>query len=291
MSRDVSIIIPNWNGGKMLVDCIDSILANTSSVDYELILVDNGSDDGSAAIVEKYTRAHSHVHGIYNHTNLCFSRACNQGYAVSSGRYVIIGNNDILLRENVVRRLCEFADANPAAGVVSPRFIGPDGVLQRLCRRFPRAWYILATYHPLGRAIDKLLLAGVLRRRYLYADRSFHKVELIDQAGASFSLFRCTTIDAAGGLFQEQFSLFFNDVDLCKRIRRQGYLIYMLPECEVMHKGSVASHQLDDRIYMDLFFEGMWSYFRQYHSFDYALLSLAWPNRSQFRRGWVGPRS
>ena len=138
---------------------------------------------------------------------------------------------------------------------------------------------MLAFYHKLGRAIDRFLLFGVLGRLYTYRDRTFAWVEKIDEAGATFNLFRREALEAAGGLFDEQFALLFNDVDLYKRIITQGYVSYVLPDCPVVHLGSLASRKLDAKTYRAQHFEGLFRYFRKYHRLDYALLCLAWPQR------------
>ena len=275
---DVTIIIPNWNGEDILPGCIDSILAHTTGVDYEIIIVDNGSTDGSVALIERYVAEHSHIHAIYNAENLFFAKPCNQGYEVSIGKYVIIANNDILLQDNAVAQLAAYAAAHPSVGIVSPIFTDEDGTtVQGFYRRFPRIWHIFVTYVKLGRGIDKYLLGRALQGRYFYRDRTFQGIEEIEEAGASFNLIKREVIDKIGFLFDECFSLLFNDVDLYKRVYACGYVSHVVGDVKVIHFGSVASNKQPSRVYKQMFYEGVENYFHKYHRLEYWLLYLIFP--------------
>lgn len=276
---DVSIILPNWNGDEIFVECVESILIHTTGVDFELILVDNGSTDRSRDAVAVFAANDQRVTAILNDENLWFAHACNQGFEISRGRYILIANNDILLEDDAVTALCRYADRHPDVGVVTPRFIGRDGEPQEFVRRLPNALYILAHYHRAGRAVDRFMLARRLQSAYFYRDRRFLEVEEIEQAGATFSLFRRQTIEDVGGLFDEQFPLLFNDVDLYRRIKDKGITSHVVPSIRIVHFAGVSTRKLEDtrhRTHQDL---GMFRYFRKHHPWQYALLALAWPMR------------
>ena len=225
----VSIIIPNWNGGSVLEECLGSILEHTRGVDYELILVDNGSSDESRRTIRDLAARNSRVTAILNEDNLFFAKACNQGFERSRGRYVLIANNDILLTDDSVADLCRYADRHPEVGVVTPRFVGVDGEPQEFVRRLPNAVHILTHYHRLGRAVDRFLFGRHFQNRYFYRDHTFEGVEEIEQAGASFSLFRRDVIESLDCLFDEEFPLLFNDVDLYYRLKARGTVSHVVP--------------------------------------------------------------
>lgn len=275
----VSIIIPNWNGGSVLQECLDSILEHTRGVDFELILVDNGSTDESRRTIEGLADRDSRVRVILNEENLFFARACNQGYEISRGRYLLIANNDILLSDDAVSGLVDYADRHPEIGVVSPCFTGRDGQPQEFVRRLPGALDIIAHYHRLGRAVDRFLLGRRLQNRYFYRDRSFDQVEEIEQAGASFSLFRRDEIDRLDRFFDEAFPLLFNDVDLYLRLKKNGVVSHVVPEIRVVHLAGVSSEKLDPERYLDFQYGAIFDYFGRHHPLQAPLLWLAWPRR------------
>ncbi len=226
---EVSIIIPNWNGGDVLETCLSSILQHTRGVKFELIIIDNGSSDESRTTVQSFAARDHRVKAIFNDTNLLFAKACNQGYEISRGQFLLIANNDILLSDDAVTALVRYAEEHHDVGVVTPLFTNLEGQPQEFVRRLPSALHILAHYHRLGRAVDRFLLGGRIQNAYFYRDRSFTGVEEIEQAGASFSLFRREAIEAIGYLFDEAFPLLFNDVDLYLRLKQHGISSHVTP--------------------------------------------------------------
>ena len=274
---DVSIIIPNWNGGDVLETCLDSILRHTQGTDFELIIIDNGSSDGSHRTVETFAARDHRVKAIFNDRNLYFAKACNQGYEISRGRFLLIANNDILLSDDAVTALVRYAEENPDGGVVTPLFTDVEGRPQEFVRRLPSALHILAHYHRFGRAADRFLFGRRFQNAYFYRDRSFSGVEEIEQAGASFSLFRREAIEGVGYLFDESFPLLFNDVDLSLRLKRHGIISHVIPEIRVVHLAGVSSEKLDPKLYRRFQYQAMFEYFRRYHPIQYPLLCLAWP--------------
>ena len=117
---DVSIIIINWNTKKLLSDCLRSVYENAGDVDYEVIVVDNASTDGS---VEMVKRDFPQVILIENVANRGFAAANNQGMAVAKGRYVLLLNSDTLVLDDAIVSTVRFADRHPRAGVTGCRVL------------------------------------------------------------------------------------------------------------------------------------------------------------------------
>ncbi len=279
MAIAVSIIIPNWNGGETLSECLRSILVHTRDVDFELIVVDNGSTDDSLQVIRQMADQDARIKPIFNDENLYFARACNQAFEISGGRYLIVGNNDIVIQDNAVKALADHADAHPGVGVVTPRFCDRDGDPQEFFRRLPNALFVIAHYHRFGRAIDRFLLGRRIQNSYFLRDRSFDQVEEVDQPGASFSLIRRQVVDRIGALFDERFPLLFNDVDLAFRIKRAGYTSHVLSKTRVVHLDGVSSQKFDQSLYQRFLYQGLFQYFRLHHPAQLPLLCLAWPGR------------
>lgn len=279
MTTTVSIIIPNWNGGEVIAQCLESIVYHTTGVQFEVLVVDNGSTDDSPQRIQKLADGDPHVRTIFNSENLLFARACNQGFQISRGHFVLVANNDILLRDDAVTTLVQYADDNPSVGVVTPRFVDREDHPQEFVRRLPTALHVLGHYHPVGRAVDRVLLRRSLQNSYFYRDRSFQEVEEIEQPGASFSLFRRDMLKSIGGLFDERFPLLFNDVDLSRRIKNAGWSSRVVPSIRVIHLDGVSSRKFDPAEYKRLQYRGMFDYFKKHHPFQFAVLCMAWPHR------------
>jgi GT2 family glycosyltransferase len=276
---DVSIIIPNWNGGKVLEECLTSILQHTVLPTFELIVIDNGSTDDGPDVIRRLASDDSHIRTIFNEENLLFARACNQGYEISRGRDILVANNDIILVDDAVCALVNHLRRYPNAGAVTPVFRDREGTAIEFFRRLPSAPRIITHYHKLGRGFDKVFLRRSIQNAYLCRDLSFDTTVIVEQPGASFTLFRREMLDLLGGLFDERFPLLFNDVDLATRMHRSGYLSHVLADVSVVHLDSVSSTKFDPQAFENLRFNGIFEYFRKHHPMQMALLALVWPVR------------
>lgn len=274
---DVSILLPSWNGVEYLRRCVASIARQREDTGLELIAVDNASSDGAAELLRRLETEHSWVRCVYNSSNLLFARACNQAYELSSAPWVLVINNDIEVPPGTLRKLLDHGEAHPDIGVVTPRFVLPDGTFQEAYRRLPTAAMVLAHYHPLGRAVDRLLLGRRLQSRYFYRDLEFDGVVEVEQAGASCNLFRREAVEDAGGLFDEGYPLLFNDVDLSARLAAGGWRSVVLSEVRVLHHDGVASRQMPSREYDRHLMSGLFRYFHRHRPARAWIIGLAWP--------------
>lgn len=263
---DLSIIISNYNCSKYLKKCIESVINTTSQISYEIIVVDNASTDSS---VEMLKGLSCHIHNlkvIRNKKNYYFARANNQGFEVSSGKYILSLNCDTIVCEGMVEKLVSFMEKNPDVGIVAPKVLSPAGNLQLgAYRRFPSIPIVLFTQTKLGHYFDKLFLGDIIRAKYIYLDKDFSKIENVEQAGAICILVRRRLIEEMGMFFDEQFPLLFNDVDLCKRVSDLGRERCVIPDAKVIHFGSVSSKLLSKKIYKEELLLGLYCYFRKHH--------------------------
>ena len=131
---DVSIIIVSWNTKQLLEQCLYSIYKNSEGLSCQIIVVDNGSTDGSAEMVkDKFPQ----VNLIRNMENRGFAAANNQGIKISKGRYVLLLNSDTIILDNAITKTVKFADNHPNVAVVGCKVLNPDMTLQRTCFMFP----------------------------------------------------------------------------------------------------------------------------------------------------------
>ena len=134
---DVSVIVVNYNAGELAAACIDSVFAHTSGLDFEMILVDNASTDGSRSRFE----ADARIRYVYSPENLGFGRANNLGLTYASGRNILFLNSDTLLRDNAIKILSDYLDAHPGVGAVGGNLVDGQGLPgQSFMRYYPSLW-------------------------------------------------------------------------------------------------------------------------------------------------------
>lgn len=246
---DLSIVLVNWNTRALLRDCLASVQANSENITLEFIVVDNHSTDDSIAMIQ---RDFPNVKLICNESNFGFARANNQGFQASTGQYVLFLNSDILVPANSLSALVDFMDSHPKIGACSPRLARADGSTQ-----------------PFAFGGDPTL--GYLLRRgiaYLFLHRSLHDWEvdqpLVDWVSGACLLARRAAFESVGG-FDENFFMYFEDNDLCYRLRQAGWKIFYNPKVTITHLGGASLAQSKTRThYYDA---SLRYYYRKHYSF------------------------
>jgi GT2 family glycosyltransferase len=221
----VAVVIVTYNSA----DCIGASLA--ALCESKIVVVDNASTDGTTDLVE---RDFPRVRLIRNTQNVYYAAACNQGAAATDGDYILFLNPDVQLAESALGRLLSFLENNRDVAAVAPRLLYPDGSVQRSVRSFPS--YAILWYELLGLSC-LFPRHGVFGRWRMNLDGVDHPID-VDQPMASCLLIRRDVWDTLDG-FDERFPMFFNDVDLCYRIKKSGGRIaYLLEVMAVHHLGS-----------------------------------------------------
>ena len=133
----LSIIIVNLNTVDLTEGCIKSIYKHKLNSPFEVIVTDNGSNDGSVEMLKKYDKDYKNFTAIFNNNNTGYAKANNQGIRKSKGNYILLLNNDTVVYKNSLNSLVEFAEKNPDAGVVGSKLLNIDGTPQMSCFNFP----------------------------------------------------------------------------------------------------------------------------------------------------------
>lgn len=233
---DVSVIIINYNSLKMTDECICSVIEKTSGISYEIILVDNASIDGSKEFFSKDKR----VTYIYNDENLGFGRANNKGIEIAQGRNILFLNSDTLLRNNAIKILSDYLDNHPKVGACGGNLFLKDGTPgMSFGRYFPSLYEELNIFFEC--LPDKIIYGGDSHFNYTGDEL---KVGFI--LGADLMVKR-STLNAVGH-FDPHFFLYYEETELCLRIKRYGKSIMSIPEAEIVHfdggkKRINASHE------------------------------------------------
>lgn len=219
---DVSVIIVNWNGERLLPECLDSIPAGVEGLRYEVIVVDNASQDKSVAWLMV---THPEVQLIPNTQNVGFARANNQALRVARGRYALLLNNDARLKPRTVTFLLDWLETHSEVGAVSPRLVNPDGTPQAFAfGQDPALWYLFL------RGVWGLITDYPLHDWGLSTLQKVHWV-----AGTSMVVRRA--VWETTGLLDEKFFMYFEDVDWCRRMRQTGWQVWYDPRVETIHLG------------------------------------------------------
>ena len=225
----LSIVIICWNDWKVIEDCLRSIFESKPKIEFEVIVSDNGSTDGS---VERIRAQFPSVRLVENGSNLGFAKGNNAGIRDARGEYVLILNPDTITHPGSLDRWIEFADRHPEAGAFGCRILNPDGTYQESARPFPTVRRSLVA--ALG-----LRQVGRLTRAFLsdkYEGWKGDSERDIDWQSGSCVLFRGDLLKKLGG-FDERFFYHYEEVDLCLRVWAVGYSIRFTPEVTVTHLG------------------------------------------------------
>jgi len=213
----LSIIILCWNDLKVIDDCLRSIYATTHSTEFEVIVADNGSTDGSIEFIGKN---YPQVRLIENGKNLRFAKANNVGIRASQGEYVLILNPDTIIHEGTLDVVVALAEKHPEAGAFGCRVLNSDGSYQACIRPFPsiRGEWIAALYlNSLGHLSDWFQAGN-------YVDWKGETQRTVGWLAGCFILVRGELLKRLGG-FDEQFFYYHEDMDLCRRVWESGQTI------------------------------------------------------------------
>lgn len=232
----LSIIIVNWNTMSLLQCCLRSLKPEIDNGESEIIVVDNASSDGAIDMVRTEFPT---VTLIANSKNLSFATGTNQGLSEASGKFVMLLNPDTELTEGTTERLMKFLDTHSDAAAAAPKLIYPDGLPQQSCRTFPTPSVLFIEALGLERLFPKSKLFG----RYRMGWFNYDETHEVDQPMASCLMIRRTALDQIGHM-DEEFPLFFNDVDLCLRLKGAGWKVFFTPAAVVVHHHGASTRQL-----------------------------------------------
>lgn len=226
----LSIVIVNWNTKPELQECLTSLQQAQFDEDWEPIVVDNASSDGSAEMVRNLFPT---CRLIASNQNLGYAAGNNEGIAVSQGEFILTLNPDTVLPPDTLARSVQVLRQKPDFGVLGVQLIGLDGNTQRSVRGFPTPIGIFGAFTGLAK-----LFPGSAFDSYSLQSFNYNKSQPAHQPMGTFLLYRRSALDAIGALprpFDEQFPIFFNEVDLLKRLADAGLPCWYESEIAIQH--------------------------------------------------------
>ena len=229
---DLSIIIVNYKSWSVLTECLDSFVQYTPKLNYEIIVVDNDSQDGE---IEPFSEKYPQVNFIKNTGNNGFAHGCNLGADNSRGKYLLFLNPDTVLTNSAaIDELFNFAQHNPNVGITSCRRINPKGKPEREIA-FANPWLIISWI----RAIYKLVNKAKIQKKFPENEMIWYP----DWIAGSVVLIEKKLFNKIGRWDQDSFWMYYEDVDLCRKIKRQDKEIALLRNVELKHAHGGSSRR------------------------------------------------
>ena len=257
MKPQPSIVIVSFNTRQLLKECLDSVYSSLaeSTLASEVIVVDNASHDGSAAMVRKHF---PQARLIANEENRGFAAANNQalkalGYGTGDtphpqpSEYVILLNPDTIVGGSALTTLIRFMDENPRAGACGARLLHSDGRFQHSAFAFPTLFQVFLDFFPISYRLTDSRLNGRYPRRLYQAGQPFP----IDHPLGAALMVRREVIEQVG-LLDERFFIYCEEIDWCLRVKAAGRGIWCVPEAEIVHHVAQSTGQFRDEMFVAL---------------------------------------
>ena len=239
------------------MDCIQSIVDDSTLHRKEIIVVDNGSSDDS---VEAVRRAFPEVKLIENGMNLGFAKANNIGIEACSGHYVCLVNSDAKVQAGCIQALCGYLDSNPAVGIIGPRILNPDMTLQDSCRKFPSLLNNFFAVFGLNKIFPKSKILSAEQMLYFPHDR----ICRADYISGCFLMVRRSAIQEVG-LLDERFFIYNEEVDWCKRFWDLGWEVVFFPGASAIHHHGASSSRDPLRFDVEMWRTRLLYWAKHYH--------------------------
>jgi GT2 family glycosyltransferase len=236
IAPQVSIVIVSFNTRGLLRECLQSVEDSAVDVYHETIVVDNASNDGSADMIE---HEFSRVRLIRSEVNLGFAGANNRGFEIARGSYIVLLNSDAFLAPGALALSVIHMENDSTAGVGGARLVGRDDSWQPAARMFPSLLNDLLMMSGLAAHYPRSRVLGRADRTWADPDEAAP----VDWVPGASSIIRKEALDRVG-CFDERFFLYYEEVDLCRRIKDAGYQIWYWPDVKIVHLGGESSKRI-----------------------------------------------
>ncbi|NTU79344.1 MAG: glycosyltransferase family 2 protein [Chloroflexales bacterium] len=260
-SAEVSVVIVNFNARAMLDRTLKTLFTSGQRSTMEVLVIDNGSQDGSQALVAE---SYPQVRLVANERNLGLTRANNQGMELAEGRYILLLNNDTIISPDAVDALVRYLDQHPGVGAVGGKVLNIDGSIQGTVKAHPTP---MAALFGRRSALTRLWPNNPFSRRYLtYMHVGFDAPFAAGSVSSCAMLVRREAIAGAGPI-DERFFVYWSDVDWCRAIWEAGFEVHCTPESVIVHdehKGGTHAGRKRSRAAIVDFHRGAYLYYSKW---------------------------
>lgn len=224
---EISIVIVTFNSSKDIEDALDSIFSHVKVL-FEVIIVDNNSSDNTLKVVGQFPE----VKIIKNEQNMGFAFANNQAFRIAQGKFILVFNPDLIITPHTcLERQIEILKEDPTIGLVAPRLLYTNGEIQESARGFPSPLIQLIRMLRL----DRFYLKADFYKKYILDINKISEDTSVDWVIGAFMLIPKESLFKVG-LFNAAYFMYFEDVDLCLKLKRQGLLVCYTPRFSAVHR-------------------------------------------------------
>lgn len=261
MQHDIflSIVYVNFNSKLMLLESIKSIFNSKPSFPFEILVIDNHSKDNSCEIIKTLNSPLIKLH--INKKPMGYTLAANKGFSLSKGNLVLLLNPDMKVTDGTIDNLIKHLQADPTIGAVGGYLLNPDGSFNHYYNDFPTIFSCyLSSFFP-----KKLACKFKTYQKYHMLNTDFNYPVEVPQPAACCFLFRKNIFK--NHFMDSAFTIYFSDVDICKKIYNCGYKIMVYPDCKAFHCHDYSSRDgwSSAKLYYADYFIGMSNFFKIYH--------------------------
>jgi GT2 family glycosyltransferase len=248
-----SIIILSFNTKDLLHSCLEALFRYIPAKELEVIVVDNASSDGSTEMVKKKFPG---VSLVMHDKNLGFAAGINAGVKKARGTFLLFLNSDALLQDTSLLQMIGWAEAHPEAGVIGGQMMNADGTPQRSSGSFYNLF-----------SVARMLLAGDAGEML---GQKYSEPHAVDWVSGGFMLIRKEIFDTING-FDDNFFMYIEDMELCYRVRKAGFGVYVFPQSAVIHEGHGSSNRTFAVVHI---YRGLRLFYKKHHAgWEYAILN------------------
>jgi GT2 family glycosyltransferase len=267
---DLSIIIVSWNVKEKIKENLQALYKSKGDFSFEIIVVDNNSADDTVAMIRQ---EFSQVKVIINQENLGFAKANNQGIKIAQGNFVLLLNPDMRVNDDTLSNMLNWMQNNTQAAVASCKLIDDENKIIKHVRRFPSFIDQLAIVLKLPHFFPNIL------KKYIREDFNYEETTAVDSVRGGFMLIKKETIEKVG-LLDEQYFLWFEEVDFCLRVKKSGREVWYAPVATCRDHIGQSFKQVATLQKQKYFRDSMLKYFKKWQpSWQYWILRCAW---------WIG---